>query len=132
MALRTLTLVPVAIIIACSGSDSNVGSDLERRVDELVAQMTLEEKVAQMSGDTAISGAYGEELWNVPGVERLGVPAFKMSDGPRGVGVHEGATAFPVAMARGASWNAEVERQVGEAMGRELRAIGGNVFWHRR
>ncbi|NNE20077.1 MAG: glycosyl hydrolase, partial [Myxococcales bacterium] len=131
MALRTLTLVPIVLIIACSSSGSSGstgGSDLERRVDELVAQMTLDEKIAQMSGDTAISGVYGEELWNVPGVERLGVPAFKMSDGPRGVGVHEGATAFPVAMARGASWNADVERQVGEAMGRELRAIGGNVL----
>jgi len=128
MILKRLFWVPVAVIIACSSSDSSVGSDLERRVDELVAQMTLDEKIAQMSGNTAISGAYGRELWNVPGVERLGVPPFKMSDGPRGVGVHDGATAFPVAMARGASWNAKVERRVGEAMGRELRAIGGNVL----
>ncbi len=109
-------------------SSSNVGSDLERRVDELVAQMTLDEKVAQMSGDTVISGPYGQELWNVPGVERLGVPPFKMSDGPRGVGVYDGATAFPVGMARGASWSPDLERRVGEAMGRELRAIGGNVL----
>ena len=128
MILRKLFWVPLAAIIGCSSGSSDVGSDLERRVDELVAQMTLDEKVAQMSGNTAISGAYGRELWNVPGVERLGVPPFKMSDGPRGVGVHDGATAFPVAMARGASWNSEVERRVGEAMGRELRAIGGNVL----
>ncbi|MBT8464950.1 MAG: glycoside hydrolase family 3 C-terminal domain-containing protein [Deltaproteobacteria bacterium] len=127
MKLRRLYCVPFALVLGCSSSGT-VGSDLERQVEELVAQMTLDEKVAQMSGDTVISGPYGDELWSVPGVERLGVPPLKMSDGPRGIGVLEGATAFPVAMARGASWNAEVERQVGEAMGRELRAIGGNVL----
>jgi len=128
MILRYVSLALVAVIIGCSSSDSSSGDNLESRVDALVAQMTLDEKIAQMSGDTVVSGPYGRELWSVPGVERLGVPAFKMSDGPRGIGVHDGATAFPVAMARGASWNADVERQVGEAMGRELRAIGGNVL----
>jgi len=126
MTLRTLILIPVAIIIACSSTGDR--SELERRVDELVSQMTLEEKVAQMSGTTPLPAIYGQELWNVPGVERLGVPPFKVSDGPRGVGVHEGATAFPVGMARAASWNPNLERRVGEAMGRELRAIGGNVL----
>jgi beta-glucosidase len=127
MKLRIMTFVSVALIAACSSGGSSDG-DLEARVDELVSQMTLEEKLAQMSGDTTAIGAYGRELWHVPGVERLAVPPFKMSDGPRGVGVHEGATVFPVAMARGASWNPELERSVGEAMGRELRAVGGNVL----
>jgi len=128
MILRYISLALAAVIIACSSSDSSSGDKLEERVEALVSQMTLDEKLQQMSGNTIITGLYGRELWNVPGVERLGVPPFKMSDGPRGVGVHDGATAFPVAMARGASWNAKVERRVGEAMGRELRAIGGNVL----
>jgi beta-glucosidase len=127
MKLRIMTFVSVALIAACSSGGSSDG-DLEARVDELVSQMTLEEKLAQMAGDTTAIGEYGRELWHVPGVERLAVPPFKMSDGPRGVGVHEGATVFPVAMARGASWNPELERSVGEAMGRELRAVGGNVL----
>ena len=125
MKLKIMTFVSVALIAACSSGGSSDG-DLEARVDELVSQMTLEEKLAQMSGDT--TAIVGRELWHVPGVERLAVPPFKMSDGPRGVGVHEGATVFPVAMARGASWNPELERSVGEAMGRELRAVGGNVL----
>ena len=128
MTLRRLFWVPFAVIIACSSNESSSGDNLEERVEALVSQMTLDEKLQQMSGNTIITGLYGRALWNVPGVERLGVPPFKMSDGPRGVGVHDGATAFPVAMARGASWNAKVERRVGEAMGRELRAIGGNVL----
>ncbi|MBT8470066.1 MAG: hypothetical protein KJN97_15075, partial [Deltaproteobacteria bacterium] len=129
MASRSLALVPIAIIIACSsGSDSSVSSDLERRVDELVAQMTLEEKVAQMSGDSGVFLPAGDTLWNVPGVERLAVPSFKMADGPRGLGPVEGATTFPVGMARSASWEPSVENRVGAAMGRELRAAGGNIL----
>jgi len=122
--LRQLGLILAALAAGCSSNDP----DLETRVEELVSQMTLEEKVAQMSGNTPIAGSYGEELWNVPGLERLGVPPFGMSDGPRGVGVHEGATAFPVGMARAATWDPDLERRVGETMGRELRAIGGNVL----
>ena len=128
MLLRTLCVVSLAIIIACTSDSSTSGSALEEQVDALVAQMTLEEKVTQMAGTTPLTVDYGRELWNVPGVERLGIPPFRMSDGPRGVGVHDGATAFPVAMARAASWDPELERRVGEAMGRELRAIGGNVL----
>ena len=125
MKLGTLAWTCIGLAAACS---TPTGGDLEKRVDELVAQMTLEEKVSQMSGNTPSTPDYGRELWNVPGVERLGIPPFKMSDGPRGVGVHDGATAFPVALARAASWNPNLERSVGEAMGRELRAIGGNVL----
>ncbi|MDH3654473.1 MAG: glycoside hydrolase family 3 C-terminal domain-containing protein [Myxococcales bacterium] len=128
MILRRLFWVPLAVIIACSSGSSNVGSDLERRVDELVAQMTLDEKVAQMSGDSGVFLPEGDTLWNVPGVERLGVPPFKMADGPRGLGPIQGATTFPVGMARGASWEPGIENRVGAAMGRELRAAGGNIL----
>jgi len=130
----TLALILLSsLTLGCTSSDECVelGSTcaaLEERVDQLLSEMTLEEKVAQMSGTTYISGLYGTEPWNVPGVERLGIPPFEMSDGPRGVGVHDGSTAFPVAIARGASWDPELERRVGEAQGRELRAIGGNVL----
>lgn len=122
---RALGLAFVAIMVACTSSSDD---GLESRVDSLLSQMTLEEKVDQMAGTTPIQGEYGIELWNVPGVPRLGVPPFKASDGPRGVGVGEGRTVFPVAMARGASWDPELERLVGETMGRELAAVGGNIL----
>lgn len=124
MKLTTLVCLPIGLWVACSST----GDGIEQRVDDLVSQMTLEEKVAQMAGDSGIFLPEGEVLWNVPGVERLGVPPFKMSDGPRGVANIEGATTFPVGMARGATWDPELERRVGEAMGRELRASGGNVL----
>lgn len=121
----TLWIALTLLVAACS---STGGSNLEARVEELLSQMTLEEKVAQMAGDTGLILPEGEVGWNAPGVERLGIPPFRMADGPRGVGTAEGATTFPVGMARGATWEPEVEQRVGAAMGRELRAIGGNVL----
>jgi len=125
MPVRMLGFGLLVLLASCTDSSD---SDLEARVASLVSEMTLEEKVTQMAGTTPIQADYGLELWNVPGVERLGVPPFKMSDGPRGVGVGRGRTAFPVAMARAATWNPELEREVGETMGRELAATGGNVL----
>ena len=128
MKLAWLSLILVAFLAACSTSTSTSVVDVERRVDELLSQMTLEEKVAQMAGNGSIALPEGGLLWSAPGVERLGVPPFRMSDGPRGVTAALGGTTFPVGMARGATWEPEVERRIGAAMGRELKAIGGNVL----
>ena len=127
MKLAWLSLILAAVVAACSTS-SSVVDDVEARVDELLSQMTLEEKVAQMAGNGTMASPGGGLLWTAPGIERLGVPPLVMSDGPRGVTGAPGATTFPVGMARGASWQPEIEQRVGAAMGRELRAIEGNIL----
>ena len=60
-------------------------------------------------------------------VPRLGVPGIRFSDGPRGAVIGR-STAFPVPMARGATWDPGLEERVGEAIGAEIRAQGGNLF----
>ena len=60
-------------------------------------------------------------------VPRLGVPGIRFSDGPRGAVIGH-STAFPVPMARGATWDPDLEERVGEAIGAEIRAQGGNFF----
>ena len=60
-------------------------------------------------------------------VDRLGIPGTRFVDGPRGCVAGHG-TAFPVSMARGATWDLELEERVGEVIGREIRAMGGNFF----
>jgi beta-glucosidase len=122
-----LSLILAVPAAACS-TNTSVVVDVEERVDALLSQMTVEEKVAQMAGENLIPVSDGVSLWSAPGVERLAVPPFRMSDGPRGVTSVEGATTFPVGVARGATWKPEIEQRVGAAMGRELRAIGGNVL----
>ncbi|MHA1191969.1 MAG: beta-glucosidase family protein [Promethearchaeota archaeon] len=61
------------------------------------------------------------------GVNRLGIPTFRFTDGPRGV-IIPGSTCFPVSMARAATWDTNLEEQVGNVIGKEVRAQGGNLF----
>ncbi len=99
---------------------------IEARVEAILSDLGLEEKIGLMAGDAASSEG---GLWPVAGVLRHGVPGFRMVDGPRGVSGATGpATAFPVGLARGATWDPELERAVGRAMGREAAAKGANVL----
>ncbi|MBN1262305.1 MAG: glycoside hydrolase family 3 C-terminal domain-containing protein [Anaerolineae bacterium] len=91
--------------------------------------MTLEEKAALCTGATP---------WKTTAIERLGVPAIIMSDGPHGVRrvadpdtlMSESlpATCFPTASALAASWNVEVPRRLGEALGEECLALGVDII----
>ena len=75
----------------------------------------------------AASGVWGSDPYPAGGgIERLGIEPIYFSDGPRGVARGQ-STAFPCTMARGASFDTDLERRVGEVMGRELRAQGCNL-----
>jgi beta-glucosidase len=105
---------------------------IDRLVSDILAEATLEEKVAMMSGHGffalhAASGVWGSAPYPAGGgLERLGIAPLYFSDGPRGVARGQ-STAFPCTMARGASFDRDLERRVGEVMGRELRAQGCNL-----
>jgi len=62
---------------------------------------------------------------------RLAIPGYRFMDGPRGVRWYNsdyGTTVFPVAAARGSSWNVELERRIGKAMADEMRYMGRHVL----
>ena len=107
----------------------------EARADELVAAMTADELLECLDGDLdfwpgladMIGGGILEHTYPGGSCERLGVEGIRFSDGPRGVVVGD-ATCFPVSMARGASWDPELEKSIGDAIGRELRAKGANFY----
>jgi beta-glucosidase len=102
---------------------------------ELVASMTIDEKIHCLDGAVPFwvgikditTGGYHSRPFRAAKVERLGIPGFHFSDGPRGVVVGE-ATAFPVSMARGATFDPELEVRVGDAIGKELRTIGADLY----
>ncbi len=109
---------------------------IEVRTRELLARLTLDEKLGLMDGDTQFwpglaemmaPGGYGSRAWVAGAVPRLGIPGIRFVDGPRGI-IMKGATTFPVSMARGASWDPALEERIGDVIGRELRALGGNHF----
>ncbi len=107
-------------------------TETEARAQQIVAQMSLKEKVNEMHGHGMIrfglSIIFSKKIKPVKagGCAKLGVPSTVFLDGPRGVSLHKGATAFPVTMARGASWDVELETRVGEAMAEEIRALNAN------
>ncbi len=89
--------------------------------------MSLEEKVQQMSGPAYNPNNMFDQETN----SRLGIPGFKFLDGPRGARWYNsdyGTTVFPVAAARGSTWNLELERRIGKSMAREMRYLGRHVL----
>ena len=109
----------------------NAGGDHHAEAAALVAQMTVEERLGCLDGDTPFwpglidmtAGGYYRHPWPAAHVERLGVPGIDFADGPRGCVIGD-ATAFPVSMARGASFDPDLEERIGDAIGAELRASG--------
>ena len=94
----------------------------DQRADQLLAQMTIDEKIA------LLHGANGSYVGNVPANTRLGIPALNLEDGPAGVG--DGmtqVTAFPAPIAGAASWDTSLMQQYGQALGSEQMGKGANV-----
>ncbi len=96
--------------------------------------MSLDQKVRQMAGDQTLvrGGIPMLRQYNARPIcagtdPELGIPPIAFSDGPRGV-VMGTSTCFPVSIARGASWDPELEERIGEAIGIEARAQGANYF----
>ncbi|WP_281195127.1 beta-glucosidase [Halorubrum sp. F4] len=92
----------------------------------LVEALTLEETARLVSGTTDPTGRATGYL---AGVERLDVPPLCMVDGPLGVRIpDESATAFPAPIALAATFDDELAREHGAALGRETRAAGADVL----
>jgi len=99
-------------------------------VDELIAQLTLEEKALL---------CVGRDFWTTQPVDRLGIPSIWLADGPTGVrkaqhpnepgiGTSLPATCFPTASALAASWDTELVREVGQAIAVEAQAQGVQIL----
>ena len=111
------------------------GADPVQQARNLYEQLTETERLGLLDGDApfwaglAAMGVarYGSRPYVHGEVARLGIPGIRFVDGPRGCVAGDG-TAFPVSMARGATWDPGLEQRVGEAIGAEVRAQGGNLF----
>jgi beta-glucosidase len=107
---------------------------VEARARELLDGLSLHEKLGLLSGDgtlvrglTALARDRDREPYVAGELPRLGLPGIRAVAGPRGV-ASGAATAFPVPMARAASFDPRLERRVGDAIGAECRALGGNLL----
>jgi beta-glucosidase len=102
-------------------------NELEKRVDELLARLTLQEKISLLSG---------KDGWSTVAIEHLGIPSITMTDGPHGVralnlgrGRKNGlTTSFPTGISMAASWNPELVEEVGQALAEETRGMDCDIL----
>jgi len=98
--------------------------DYDAKARQIVAQMTLDEKISQLHG---IKDQANYRV--VPGLPRLGIPALTVTNGPAGVGPggpgHEGkATALAAPISLAATWDVDAARLNGQIAGSESAALG--------
>jgi beta-glucosidase len=99
-----------------------------RRAELLVQQMTLDEKISQIHMIDK-----PDHPREVPGIERLGVPVFKITNGPAGAGPGDSrptqpATAMPSALALAASWDPKLAETFGRVVADEVAAHGDDLL----
>jgi beta-glucosidase len=112
----------------------NPSLPVEQRVQDLLGRMTVQEKVAMLSG--------ADWMQSVPN-QRLGIPSIKMADGPLGIRSWAGpssetsaevakkqitTTAFPAGVAMAATWDTELSQSEGQAIGQEVKALGRDMI----
>lgn len=102
---------------------------MTQNIQQLISQMTLEEKAAICTGATP---------WQLMGIERLGIQPIVVADGPHGLRrskdvttmINESfpATCFPVAVALSASWNVDLLHEMGQVLADESIALNTDIL----
>jgi len=102
------------------------------KIEGIISKMTLEEKIDML---------HGNGMFTSPGIERLGIPELKYTDGPLGIReeisknswnslklTNDSATFFPAGSALAATWNPEMAYLLGTGMGEEARSRGKDIL----
>ncbi len=113
----------------------HAGTDPRAEAVALVTYLTDAEVLDLLDGDVPFwpgltdmtQGGYYRHAWPAGRNERTRIPGLAFTDGPRGVVVGN-ATCFPVAMARAASFDVDLEAEIGRVIGLESRAVGASYF----
>ncbi len=129
------TLALGALLAPCASAEEvfrDSSKPLDMRVNDLLARLTLEEKVSLIHGASKFSNA---------GIARLGIPPLWMSDGPHGVREEIGpdtwnpagrtddfSTAMPVGIGLAATWDPELASLDGMTVGQEALVRGKNIM----
>jgi beta-glucosidase len=104
----------------------------DTKIDHIISEMSLEEKIAMLHGNGLFSSA---------GIKRLGIPELKYTDGPFGIREEmeknswnsmklttDSATFFPTGSALAATWNTDLAYLLGTALGEEAKTRGKDIL----
>ncbi|MEM1258989.1 MAG: glycoside hydrolase family 3 N-terminal domain-containing protein [Bacteroidota bacterium] len=102
------------LLVSCSCSEENRGDsetnkEVAAKIAQLVSQMTLDEKIAEMTQDA-------------PANERLGIPFMKFGEGLHGLW-YDGVTVYPQAIACASTWDPELVKKMASQTAKEARAL---------
>jgi len=112
-----LFLAASAILAQTKFPYQDINLPIERRVEDLLSRMTLDEKIELLGGT-------GFATKPIP---RLGIPELRMTDGPVGVRWNP-STAFPASIAMAATWEPNLINGIGSAIAREVKGKGRHVI----
>ena len=135
----------MAVLSACGPGVPQLGKS---SLDEVIGAMTLEEKahlvvgtgMAGFSGDSAVIGATRKLVPGAAGttypIERLGIPAVVLADGPAGLRIDPKredsatyyCTHFPIGTLLASTWDQELVESVGQSIGNEVLEYGADVL----
>jgi beta-glucosidase len=135
-------LALAALVVAPAAADSrrDRDRDADARATQLVAQLTLDEKIQLVHGWGVCGIPIGGPTQGnrgagfIPGIPRLGIPDFNSNDGPAGTGNCAGrpsgaGTVLPASIALAASWDPDLAFDYGKLIGTEERDQGFNVWY---
>ncbi|TKB96898.1 glycoside hydrolase family 3 C-terminal domain-containing protein [Pedobacter cryophilus] len=129
--LSSISVLILLTITQFAAAQQKTNQKVEKQITKLLKQMTLEEKVGMIHGNSSFTSG---------GVARLGIPELVMSDGPHGVrpehgrdwvldkGVDDAGTYLPTGINLAATWNAKLGYDYGAVLGREARYRGKDVI----
>lgn len=119
--MRYITLLTL-LVMSLSGYSQlyrDRNASIEDRVNDLLSKMTLEEKIDYIGG---------HDDFYIRAIDRWGLPAIKMSDGPVGTRNDGKTTAYPASILSAATWDTALLYRLGVALGRDARARGVHVL----
>ena len=120
--MRRIILIAAAILltnIAFAQPYIITQSDKDRAA-EIVSKMTLDEKIAFISGK--------DDGFHTQSIPRLGIPSVRMADGPQGVRNNTYSTYYPCGIGLAASFNRDVAKGVGDGIGLDATARGVRIM----
>jgi len=109
----------VVVFVAAFANGSELDQKVETRIESILSQMTLDEKLDYIGGF---------KDFNIMPIPRLGLPELIMTDGPAGVRNFGPTTAYPAPICLAATWNLALASEYGKSIGRDARARGVHIW----
>ena len=117
----------VAAAVPAAAGDAVAQVTGDARVDALIGQMTLNEKLTLLEGSQEAAATNQYQAGYLPGIPRLGIPSLRLADGPPGVATRQPSVGMTGTMGVAATFSRPDAQRNGAVIGRDARALGVDV-----